>query len=302
MQTTILTKTALAHKIGVCRQSLYYRSKKEPADQQLKTAIAMVHDTHPAYGHKRLAWELGVNKKRVLRVMKKFDIHPRVLRGKPHKPQDKGNPPTATPNIAGTLCPIRPSVLWAGDFTYIPWHNCFVYLATVLDVWTREIVGWHVGLRHTTDLIMAAFLHGAERMDVTPKIFHSDQGSEYVSGRYEKLLTMLGVQASNSAKASPWQNPYQESFYSQFKLELGNAKQYQTLPELVEAIHLQIVYYNTRRLHTALKMPPTTFRQKQEQGTKINQEPVQEQILHQNTILLTQNVLINSPTQRDFVV
>lgn len=292
MHTTILTKTALAKKLGIARQSLYYTSKKDTADEQLKTIIETTHDIHPAYGHKRLAWELGVNKKRVLRVMKKFGIRPRILRRKPDKPNDKGNPPTTTPNIAGTRCPIRPSVLWAGDFTYIPWHNCFVYLATVLDVWTREIVGWHVGLRHTTDLIMAAFLHGAERMDATPQIFHSDQGSEYVSGRYEKLLTMLGVEPSNSKKASPWQNPYQESFYSQFKLEFGNAKQYQTLPELVEAIHLQIAYYNTRRLHTALRMPPTIFRQKQEHKA--------EQKLLNNVII--KNVQINSPIQRDFVV
>jgi putative transposase len=299
MHTTTLTKTALAQKIGVSRQSLYYVSKKEPEDEKLKVAINLVHDRHPAYGHKRLAWELGVNKKRVLRVMKKFNIRPRILRGKPDKPRDKGNPPTATPNIIATRCPVQPNVLWAGDFTYLPWHNCFVYLATVLDVWTREIVGWHVGLRHTTDLIVAAFLDALERNDAIPKIFHSDQGSEYVSGRYEKLLLLLGIQLSNSKKGSPWQNGYQESFYNNFKLEFGNPKQYQTLPELVEAIHLQIHYYNTKRLHTSLKTTPQKFRQR---NTRIlpekNQTHLTETIVT-NTVIINQN---NSSIQREKVV
>lgn len=295
MHITTLTKTALAKKIGVSRQSLYYTSTKEPEDDKPKTAIALVHVSHPAYGHKRLAWELGVNKKRVRRVMKKFKIHPSIMRGKPDKPRYKGNPPTATPNITATLCPVRPSVLWAGDFTYLPWHNCFVYLATVLDVWTREIVGWHVGLRHTTDLITAAFLDATERCDATPQIFHSDQGSEYVSGRYEELLTMLGVRVSNSKKGSPWQNGYQESFYNNFKLEFGNPKQYQTLPELVEAIHLQIHYYNTRRLHTALKTTPQKFRQRYTQTeTTINK--------NEFSLLITKNLQTNLQNQREKVV
>ena len=83
-------------------------------------------------------------------------------------------------------------MLWAGDFTYLPWHGGFVYVATVLDVHTREIVGWHIGLRHTTDLVMEAFQDAMKRTGITPRIFHSDQGSEYVSGSYEKMLETLG--------------------------------------------------------------------------------------------------------------
>ncbi len=135
------------------------------------------------------------------------------MRGKPWKPGDVGNPATAIPNLAKGICFIRANVVWAGDFTYIPWRGDFIYLATVIDVFTREIVGWHVGLRHTTDLVIQAFLDAVERTGKASQIFHSDQGSEYVSGEYELLLANLGVAASQSKKSSPWENGFQESFY-----------------------------------------------------------------------------------------
>jgi len=75
------------------------------------------------------------------------------FRGKPRKDADLGNLATKVPNLAKTLCSIRPNVLWAGDFTDLLWHGGFVYVATVLDIHVREIVGWHIGLRHTTDLV-----------------------------------------------------------------------------------------------------------------------------------------------------
>ena len=260
-------KAELARKLGISRSSLYYRPKKPKEDEKTKEQIHEVLQDPPAYGHKRIAMELCLNKKRILRVMNKHGIRPLVLRGKPRKDADLGNLSTKTPNLAKTICPIQANVLWAGDFTYLIWHGGFVYVATVLDVHTREIVGWHIGLRHTTDLVVDALKDGIRRTDKVPKIFHSDQGSEYVSGRYEKLLEQHQITPSHSKKSSPWENGYQESFYSQFKLELGKAKRYETLGELAEAIHHQIHYYNTRRIHTALKMPPEKFRLRQRTKT-----------------------------------
>src|SRR3990167_1323164 len=91
-------------------------------------------------------------------------------------------------------------------------------------------------------------------------LFHSDQGSEYVSGAYESLLAEYGTVPSHSRKGSPWQNGYQESFYNNFKLELGDVRRFVHAGELVEAIGQQISYYNNRRIHSVLKMPPTIFR------------------------------------------
>lgn len=257
---TSSNKTALARKLGVCRQSLYYLKKKPTEDEKIKKRILAVQEEHPAYGHKRIALHLQLNRKRILRVMKLFHLKPLLLRAKPWKPDDIGKPATSIQNLAKTLCPNQGNVLWAGDFTYLSWNNEFVYVATVLDVFTREIIGWHIGLHHTTDLVIQALIDAVERTGFTPHIFHSDQGSEYVSGAYETLLANLNIQASQSKKSSPWENGYQESFYGNFKLELGDPKRFHDLGELSEAVHRQISYYNHRRIHTALKMSPVTFR------------------------------------------
>lgn len=260
----VKNKTALAKKLGVSRASLYYQPKKPKEDRELKEKILTLQNEHPAYGHRRMAQFLGFNRKRISRIMKKFGIRPKLMRGKPWKPGDVGKPATGIPNLAKGICPIRVNVLWAGDFTYISWRGDFTYLATIIDVYTREIIGWHIGMRHTTDLVIQAFLDAVNRTGITPHIFHSDQGSEYMSGEYELLLANLNVKASQSKKSSPWENGFQESFYNQFKLELGKSTRFADLGELVEAIHAQMLYYNHRRIHSALKMPPAMFRTRHE--------------------------------------
>lgn len=257
---TCNNKAALARKMEVSRSTLYYLPKKPPEDEEIKENILVVLEEHPAYGHKRIALDLGYNKKKILRVMNKFGIRPKLLRGKPNKQGDMGKAATLVPNLVKSLCPIQPDALWAGDFTYLPWDGGFVYVATVLDVYTREIAGWHIGLRHTTDLVIEAFLDAYRRRGRAPQVFHSDQGSEYISGAYEKILENLAVNPSHSKKSSPWENGYQESFYNNFKLELGRANRFEDLGQLAEAIHQQICYYNGRRIHTALKMPPAQFK------------------------------------------
>jgi len=92
-----------------------------------------------------------------------------------------------------------------------------------------------------------------------PEILHSDQGSEYKSKIYASFAESLGIRLSMSKKASPWENGYQESFYSQFKVDLGDQNRFKTLGELAVAIYLQIYYYNNQRIHTKLKMPPALF-------------------------------------------
>lgn len=262
---TATNKTTLAKHLGISRQSLYYHPTKPKEDHGMKERILALQIEHPAYGHRRMALFLGLNRKRIHRVMQKFGIRPKIMRGRPWKPGDAGKPATTVPNLTKTLILLQANVLWAGDFTYIPWRGDFLYVATVLDVFTREIVGWHIGMRHTTDLVIRAFLDATERTGRVPRIFHSDQGSEYVSGEYERLLANLGVRASQSKKSSPWENGFQESFYSQFKLELGSSTHFHDLGALVEAIHRQVRYYNGERIHLALKMPPAAFRRRHEQ-------------------------------------
>lgn len=261
-----VTKTALAKKLNISRSTLYYQLKKPPNDEENKIKILAVMEDHPAYGHRRIATTLQVNHKKTNRLMKKFGLKPRIRRGgRLTKPDDMNRPETRVENILKAICPIAPNMVWAGDFTYLWFQDRFWYVATVIDVFTREIVGWHIANHHTTALIMEAWSDAVRRMGVAPTYFHSDQGSEYVSGAYESLLAMHRTTPSHSRKSSPWQNGFQESFYSQFKLELGEVKRFDHVGQLIEAIHRQIRYYNTQRIHSALNMPPIAYRQFQQQ-------------------------------------
>ena len=269
------SKSALARELGVSRASLYYKPKKPPSDEALKQKIEAVMADHPAYGQRRVALELGLGKKPVRRVMRKFGLRPRVRRGARFvKPDDLGRADTLIPNVLAALCPLRPGVVWAGDFTYVWFRDRFWYVATVMDVFTREVVGWHVANHHTTALVADAFLDAVRRTGRAPRWFHSDQGSEYVSGAYESLLASHGTTASQSRKSSPWQNGFQESFYSQFKLELGDPARFAHAGELIEAVHQQVDYYNNRRIHSAIRMPPVRFRNEQKQKTAALAAPI----------------------------
>jgi transposase InsO family protein len=255
------SKKELAKELGISRQSLYYKPKLPEKDLKLKAEIEMVMSQHKAYGHKRIALELGINKKRILRVMKLFGLKPQRRRKKPEKPQDIGQAPMAIPNLVRGLIIDLPNKVWVSDFTYLPYQGRFIYLATLEDVFTRQVVGWEVSVRHNTDLVAQALLNGLKHHPA-PEICHSDQGSEYRSKIYLNLLKSFNIQPSMSEKASPWQNGYKESFYSGFKLELGHPECYSSLGELIEAIAQQIHYYNNQRIHTALKCPPAIFAQR----------------------------------------
>lgn len=131
-----------------------------------------------------------------------------------------------------------------------------------MDLFPREIVGWSISTRHTTELVIEAFLDAVKTVG-RPAVAHTDQGSEYQAKDYTNFLESLGVKVSMSAKASPWENAYQESFYDNFKTDLGlEFERFETIGEFVEAIHQAINYYNNERIHTKLKTSPIKFKLK----------------------------------------
>lgn len=255
------TRSALAKKLGVSRGMLYYTHKRPILDEALKEKVQEVLEANPGYGHKRIAIELKLNRKSILRVMKKFHLMPKRRRKQGFiKPDDLGRPETHYRNEIENFCPIRPNIIWVGDFTHIRFRDTWVYLATVMDIYSREIVGWYLSTTHTRELIIEAFLDAVNKRKTVPVYFHSDQGSEYESEEYLDLLSSHGIQISMSRKSSPWENGYQESFYSGFKLDLGPTNHYQDLGELIEVVAQTIYYYNNRRIHTVLKTAPVKFR------------------------------------------
>jgi putative transposase len=250
-------KTRQAKLLSVSRQLLYYRHKKPAKDWELKTRMEEVLREHPSYGHKRLAIHLKINRKRILRVMKIFGIKPYRKRGKKFR-YIKANKDIEFPNLLLTNFPQRPNQIWASDFTHIAFRGQWIYLATIIDLFNREIVGFSVSTSHSTQLIINA-LFSAANNHPSPLILHSDHGSEYASADYATICRSLGIKQSMSQPGCPWENGYQESFYSQFKMDLGDSDRFESLGELVYAIYKAIHSYNHSRIHTKLKMPPVLY-------------------------------------------
>ena len=250
-------KTALAKTLGVSRSILYYRPKLKEKDWKLKQEMEKVLREFPSYGHKRLAIHLKINKKRALRVMKIFGIKPYRRRGKKWR-KTKKDLLKAYPNLLITESPKYLNHIWVSDFTYLSFKGQWIYLATIMDLFSREIVGFSVMTNHSTQLVMNALLSAIHKHSAAG-ILHSDQGSEYLSKDYIFLAETLGIRLSMSEKGSPWENGYQESFYSQFKVDLGDPSRFDSLGELVYEIYRTIYKYNNKRIHTALKMPPIIY-------------------------------------------
>jgi putative transposase len=244
----------------ISRSSLYYKRKKPIEDWSIKQKIEAVLHEHPSYGHKRLALALGLNKKRIRRVMKLYGIKPYRRHRNPWK-RVKSKDVAVYSNLLLTTPLVRINQIWVTDFTYLWYKNQFIYVATVIDVWNREIVGTCVLSNHSTALVLQAIVSAL--MDhPRSDIIHSDQGSEYTAKVFQDFCTSAGIKISMSKKGSPWQNGYQESFYDKFKIDLGDPNRFETLGELVYEIYHTIYIYNTTRIYTSLKMSPREFAKK----------------------------------------
>lgn len=252
-------KATRARELGVYRGVFYYTPKQKEKDWRLKCQIEEVLREHPSYGSPRIALALKRNHKPIERVMKLFGIKAYRRRGKKWKKTK--NIKVIYPNLLMTTYPTHEHHIWTADFTHLAFQGKEVYIATNMDLFTRRIVGLAVYTTHATELVLSAFMN-AISLHSRPEIFHSDNGSEYNSEVFIGALQKLGVTISRSAPGAPWENGYQESFHSQFKVDFGDPARYKTLGELVAAIYWCIYTYNTTRIHTALSMSPVEFAEK----------------------------------------
>jgi transposase InsO family protein len=132
--------------LGLSRASIYKESLQPTKDKQLKQSIFKVLEVHPSYGHRRIAIQLGVGKKRTRRVMKLYGLKPYKRKARWKKRRDLGKQPSGYPNLVKGTCPIKPNVIFAGDFTRLYWNKQVFYLSTFIDLYTREVVGWRYQL------------------------------------------------------------------------------------------------------------------------------------------------------------
>lgn len=241
--------------MGVSRASLYYLPRQRQKDWGLKIRIEGELRQHPAYGLRRLAQALQVNRKRTQRVMRLYGLKPYRRRVRRYR-RMQARP--VFPNLLLEVMPSDANHIWAADFTELAYQGKKVYVSTIIDLFTRQLVGVHVGLRKGSALTIQtptnALFHQPR-----PEIFHSDNGSEYQAQAFVAILEKCGIQISRSRPGSPWENGYQESFYGKFRVDLGDPNRFQTLGELVAEIYQTLWHYNHTRIHSALKMPPSVF-------------------------------------------
>lgn len=262
--------------LNIARSTFYYKSLLEEKDEDLRVKIEKVLVDNPSYGHKRIATELKLNRKHIKRVMKKFNIKPRRGRKKPWK-QGKNGELEASPNILASLFPLYKNHLWITDFTYLKWRNRWIYVCAVIDLFSREVVGISIKTNHGALLVSEALLNALAGNQI-PVIIHSDQGSEYKSKLFRSIISNYKILQSMSKKGSPWQNGYQESFFSNWKVDIGEVNRFETLGELTAELYRSIYYYNNSRIHTSLGMAPKQFSEKFALNYEMKYNLIQERL------------------------
>lgn len=243
---------------GKSRSYFYYRRKQPKKDELFWNQVYAIHQAHRYYGYKTIARELRVSHKRVYRIMRMHGARAKTSRRRRAKNQ-YSTVKASLPNRLKEMSVTRPNQAWAGDFTHFTWKRRTYYLATVMDVHTRQIVGWHVAPSHSTELVLEALKMAIGRRSEAPVIFHSDHGSEYIGEEYVSTLKGFGITPSNSAKGKPWQNGFVESFNYRFKEEFEDPNRFDAFEKLFQELCSKFTEYNSVRIHSALKMAPDAF-------------------------------------------
>ena len=259
-------------RLGGVSRAGYYRhfdaSAPARADTELRDQIQKLSLKHRHYGYRRIAAQLRregriVNAKRVLRLMRADNLL--CLRASPFVPRttDSRHDFAVVPNLTRGLKPTGLDQIWVADITYVRLGEAFVYLAVVLDAFSRKIVGWalddHLEARLAVEALDMALV--ARNPPADSLIHHSDRGVQYASGDYTERLAARQIAISMSRVGNPYDNAKAESFMKTLKAEEVNGKAYATLDHARRDIGAFIeTIYNTERLHSALGYkPPVEF-------------------------------------------
>jgi len=263
---------------GLARATLYRQQAETAAsagDMKVRDAMQRIALEWPAYGYRRITAELSrrgcaVNHKRVLRLMRKDNLLClRYGRGFVVTTDSRHGLPTY-PNLARSLELTDINQLWIADITYIRLAKEFVYLAVILDAFSRRVIGWSVSRSIDTELTLAALrMVLSARQPSAGLVHHSDRGVQYAAAGYVETLREHEVTISMSRKGNPYDNAQAERFMRTLKYEEVYLSDYDTLAEARASIkHFLEEVYNSKRLHSALGYkPPIEFEQ------SLNQPP-----------------------------
>jgi putative transposase len=247
-------------------RSLAPKAAGSDADMDLRDAIQRIALAWPCYGRPRLTAELRrqgwrVNPKRVYRLMREDNLLC-VRRRKFLVTTDSGHGLGVYSNLARTMVLTTINQLWIADITYIRLQREFVFLAVLLDAFSRRNIGWALDRTLSAELTLTALRMAVSRRAIPPGlVHHSDQGVQYASRDYTEFLQGLGIQISMSRKGNPWDNAACESFIKTLKYEEVYRSEYRDWEDARALIgqFLEKVY-NQKRLHSALGyLPPVEF-------------------------------------------
>ena len=258
-------------ELGRVSRSGYYRFDEDAGagadpDMDLRDAIQRIALEWPSYGRPRITRELRrrgwtVNAKRVHRLLREDNLLC-VRKRKFVATTDSNHGRKVYPNLARDLVLSGVDQLWRADITYVRLREEFVFLAVILDAFSRRVIGWALDRNMEDELTLTALRMALAHRSIQPGlVHHSDRGSQYASNDYTDLLKSHGIDISMSRKANPWDNAACESFMKTLKYEEVLRNEYRDLAEARASIRefLEKVY-NRKRLHSALGyVPPAEF-------------------------------------------
>ena len=227
---------------------------------KLKQKITEIYrNSRKTYGSPRIHQKLvregyPIGRKRVERLMQKLGICSLAKKKYRATTDSRHTQPVAANHLNREFTPDKPNSSWVADITYIYTREGWLYLATIMDLYSRKIIGWSLRDRLTKELVIAA-LHMAlkQRKLSQDLLLHSDRGSQYASELYQTLLERNGILCSMSGKGNCWDNAVMESFYRTLKIELIYQRKYETRMEAKRDIFEYIeIFYNRERLHSSI--------------------------------------------------